>query len=86
MSDWERKERRATRDEAKALALELMEKQCRPMLVGEVALACGALWSLEDAERLLEDLFMENLVVKIVEKIGSLVRYERARPSGVEPV
>jgi hypothetical protein len=66
-------DRKATREEAEARALELLTKQRRPVLIGEVAVAIGHLWTLEDAEALLEQLARKGRVQKVP---GSLIRYE----------
>jgi hypothetical protein len=69
-------DRKATRDEAKARALKLLHERNRPTLIGEVAVAIGPLWTLEEAEALLEQLAKEGLVKRVQ---GSLIRYEETR-------
>lgn len=69
-NDWSND--KASRDEAKARTLALMADRSRPVLIGEVALACGTLWSLSEAEGLLEELVAERLVEKVP---GALEQY-----------
>jgi len=73
-SDWNID--KASRDEAKARTLALMEDRDRPVLIGEVALACGTLWGIEDAERLLEELVMERVIERVP---GALEQYGRVK-------
>lgn len=68
-------DRKATREEARERALELLRKQSRPTLIGEVALAIGHLWTLEEAEGLLEQLVSEGIVTRTSD---AAVRYEIA--------
>lgn len=58
-------DRKATRDEARTRTLEFLHKRSGPTLIGEVALAIGHLWTLEDAESLLEQLLREKLIRKV---------------------
>lgn len=67
---------KASRDEAKARTLALMNDRDRPVLIGEVALACGTLWSIEEAERLLQELVAEHLVERVP---GELEQFGRVR-------
>lgn len=67
---------KASRDEAKARTLALMKDRDRPVLIGEVALACGTLWGIDDAERLLEELVVERLVERVP---GALEQYGRVK-------
>lgn len=67
---------RATRDEARERTLALLQKRMGPVMVGEVALACGALWSLEDVEHLLEQLRNEKVLTRIP---GLPLRYTIAK-------
>jgi len=53
-----------------------MAERSRPVLIGEVALVCGTLWSLDEAEHLLEELVAERLVEKVP---GSLEQYGRVK-------
>lgn len=69
-------DRKAACADAKARAIEFLHTQGKPTLIGEVALALGHLWTLEDAETLLEQLLREKRVQRID---GSPVRYERVR-------
>lgn len=69
-------ERRASREEAKERTLEFLHKQRKPALIGEVALAIGHLWTLEDAETLLEQLSRDKLVRRVD---GPPIRYEEVR-------
>lgn len=69
-------DRRATRDEATTRALGLMDLRGRPVLVGEVALAIGSLWSLEDAETLLEQLATTGAVRRAAD---SPITYEKCK-------
>lgn len=64
-----------------ARALKLLDAG-EPALIGEVALACGSLWSLEDAEQLLKDLSREQLAERVP---GVPVRYQRIRPVEKKP-
>lgn len=68
-------DRKATRDEARERALAFLHKRGRPSLIGEVAVAIGHLWTLEEAEALLEQLAREGLVKRLQD---SLIRYEEA--------
>lgn len=63
-------------EEAKRRTLALMEERGRPVLIGEVALACGTLWGIEDAAALLEQLVAEGLVEKVP---GALEQYGRVK-------
>jgi hypothetical protein len=63
---------KASRDEAKARTLALMTDRDRPVLIGEVALACGTLWGIEEAERLLQELVAERLIERVP---GDLEQY-----------
>lgn len=67
---------KASRDEAKARTLALMSQRDRPVLVGEVALACGTLWGIEEAKRLLQELVAEQLVERVP---GDLEQYGRVK-------
>ena len=67
---------KASREEAKNRTLALMAERDRPVLIGEVALACGTLWSIEDAVRLLEELVAERLVERVP---GTLEQYGRVK-------
>lgn len=69
-------DRKATRDEARERALELLHNRGRPTLIGEVAMAIGHLWTLEETEALLEQLAREGLVKRVSDP---LIRYERIR-------
>jgi hypothetical protein len=73
-SDW--RIDKASRDEAKARTLELMTQRERPVLIGEVALACGTLWGIEEAERLLQELVAEHVVERVP---GDLEQYGRVK-------
>lgn len=66
-------DRKATRDEATERALELLSQRARPTLIGEVAVAIGHLWTLEETEALLEQLAREGRVKRVDD---SLIRYE----------
>lgn len=68
-------DRKATRDEAKERALALLHKKGRPALIGEVAVAIGALWTLEETEALLDQLAKEGLVKRVQD---ALIQYEEA--------
>lgn len=71
---------KASRDEAKARTLTLMDKHDRPVLIGEVALACGTLWGIDEAERLLKEMVAECLVEKVP---GPLEQYGRVKREGL---
>lgn len=65
--------RKKTREEAIERTLALLREKRRPILIGEAALAMGALWTLEDAEALLEFLASEGRLRKLPESKFELV-------------
>jgi len=70
-------DRKATREEATERALGLLRGRGKPSLIGEVAVAIGALWTLEETEALLEQLVHEQLARRVEDE--KLVRYEGAK-------
>lgn len=69
-------ESKITHEGAIVRTLEFLHERRRPVFIGEVAIAIGFLWTLEDAETLLEQLAQDGRV-KIVP--GSLIRYEEGK-------
>jgi hypothetical protein len=61
---------RVPREKARERALSFLRS--RPALIGEVALAIGPLWSLEETEDLLDSLVLEGSVTR---EAGPLIRY-----------
>jgi hypothetical protein len=66
--------RRPTEAEARSNMLEML--RARPALVGELAIAIGPSWSLDETERLLEDLVGEGVLTR---ETTPLIRYRIAQ-------
>ena len=56
---------RLTRTIARGRALDFIKQKARPVLVGEVSLAIGSLWSLEETEELLLQMAEEKIIRKL---------------------
>lgn len=56
---------RLTQTVARERALDYIKQRARPVLIGEVSIAIGALWSLEETEELLLQMVGENLIRRL---------------------